>query len=70
MLVQTPHWYSEPKDLPHYPACDNQEGFLCKTCKLYIEAGQPSRNWCDGCGMFAGKVDQCICDSLEVLHNW
>ena len=63
--IVTPVW--EPEDLPHYEACENREGYMCKRCNLYIEPGQQSKNWCDYCGQFASKVETCICETLEEI---
>ena len=61
--IVTPVW--EPEDVSHYVECEDRLGYMCQGCKLYIEPGQPSRNWCDYCGKFASKVDECICQILD-----
>ena len=61
--IITPVW--EPDDKPHWAECEDREGYMCKHCHLYIEPGLPTRNWCDYCGKFASKVDECVCDVLD-----
>ena len=50
---------------PHFPECEDLEGYYCKPCHRFIEAGLTSRNWCECCGLFAGKVTECICREIE-----
>ena len=30
---------------PHFPECEDFEGYYCKPCHRFIEAGLTSRNW-------------------------
>jgi len=53
----------------HYPACEDNEGYFCKDCKVYIPTGLKSKNWCLSCGKFAGKATECICEAIDYAIN-
>jgi len=49
----------------HFPECENYEGYYCKRCDRFFEAGKPSRNYCDYCGKFAARIVECICPEIK-----
>jgi len=57
-----------PDDEPHWPACEDADGFFCTTCNVLIEAGLKSKNWCESCGKFARRIDRCVCSELD--YRW
>jgi len=57
--------FRHPSYDPHFPECEDFEGYHCKPCNHIIEAGLPSRNWCEWCGKFASKAARCVCPEIE-----
>jgi len=57
--------FSHPSYAPHFPECEEYEGYYCKPCHRFFETRLPSRNYCDSCGSFAKRVVECICREIE-----